>query len=277
MNTELRNDTAELLDRTGVAETLRPGEREQILDWLDNGDATRREPMLMKLMAGIGAWFASWFVLGAVVIGLVNDSGFIAVVVGALLMAGSVPVMHRRHSGVFIDQVGLAVALAGNALVLYGIADSMDNAMFSSLLLGQLAVAAITWWFIDHPAYRFVAAALVFLFGSALAHDMESAWVMYAVIALGLVGMAKLAAPRLPQLLLPLAHASAVSLAGIFLQLEFMARASWLGGIAFSETPMLVMLVISLLALVGRLRREEQLSTPGAVVSIVLVVVLAIT
>lgn len=148
-------------------------------------------PWFVRVLVGFGAWVASAF-LCLFMFMFFSDllDGVGAVVLGALLLAGVIPLRRAAGDSDFLQQVALAGWLVAQLLVLFGMAESTESVAATALVL--LVVQAITIaWFPDAIA-RFLAAgfavaalAAVFLQGMGpRAYDLAT---LAAAVSAGLL------------------------------------------------------------------------------------------
>jgi uncharacterized membrane protein len=81
-------------------------------------------PWYIRVLLGISGWLAALFLLGFVAVGLevLLDNAVASFVSGGLCLAGAYLIFTRVRND-FTEQFGLAVSLAGQALVLWSMAD----------------------------------------------------------------------------------------------------------------------------------------------------------
>jgi len=80
-------------------------------------------PWFVRVMLGVAGWIGSLFLLGFVGVGfaLVMESAVAALVTGALISGGAYAIFKARQQSDFFTQFGLAVGLAGQMLLLFGL------------------------------------------------------------------------------------------------------------------------------------------------------------
>lgn len=90
-----------------------------------NADLT---PWYVRLMLGIAAWLAALFLSGFFMVGFsaVQDSAVAAGVLGALLIGGAYALFRHQRGNEFFVQFGLAVSIAGQALILFGLFNAFE-------------------------------------------------------------------------------------------------------------------------------------------------------
>jgi len=118
-----------------------PGQAQTALAELEH-----QQPWYVRAMVGVGAWLASLLLvtfIGGVNL-LTSEAGFI--VTGALLMLGAV-VVRRQVDNDFFNQAALAISLAGQALLAYGVAETvggreLEAVLYSLILVNGVLIAA---------------------------------------------------------------------------------------------------------------------------------------
>ena len=108
------------LDRQGLWARLREA-------GLAQGDApapsAARAPWFVRVMLGIAGWIGALFLLGFVGVGFafVMKNAGVSIAVGALVCAGAALLFRANPQSDFMNQFGLAVSLAGQALMGMGL------------------------------------------------------------------------------------------------------------------------------------------------------------
>lgn len=157
----------ELLVARGVADGDVPPRSEQ------------RSPWYVRVMLGIAGWIGALFLLGFVgaVFAFVIEHAFAAVAVGALTCAGAALIFRSSRTGDFAAQFGLAVSIAGQGLIAYGLAEGFGMKLWPVALSMAVVQAAL---FVLIPNF---------------VHRVWVAWtgVFAAALALGDVGLHALA------------------------------------------------------------------------------------
>lgn len=79
------------------------------------------QPLYIRMMVGFGAWLASLLLIGFVVgFSLAAQGGYVFVGIGLIVAA---VVLRRRNDSDFVVQSSLAISLAGQGVLAYGVAD----------------------------------------------------------------------------------------------------------------------------------------------------------
>lgn len=157
-------------------------------------------PWYVRVMLGVAGWIGSLFLLGFVgaVFAFVMENAIAALVVGVLVSGGAYAIFKARQDSDFFTQFGLAVALAGQMMLIYGIFELFDydeslvyglifivEAILTLIMpnfiyrvLGSLA-AAISLTFALHSAGIYGLATGVIAAGFALVWMQEARWVRF--------------------------------------------------------------------------------------------------
>lgn len=134
---------------------------------------TDETPWYVRVMLGVAGWIGSLFLLGFVGVGFafVMENAIAALVVGGLVSGGACVIFKTRQSSVFLTQFGLAVGLAGQVMLIYGIFELFDHHEF--LVYGLVFVAeALLTFLMPNFIYRVLSSLLAAL---ALAFALYSA------------------------------------------------------------------------------------------------------
>ena len=114
----------EKLTSAGVATGEMPASREA------------RTPWYVRVMLGAAGLVAALFLLAFLALGfqIVVDSPAAAAAIGILLIAGAYAMFRHSPHGDFAPMFALAVSIAGQALVVYGLGDSMMRGSYGALM-----------------------------------------------------------------------------------------------------------------------------------------------
>ena len=124
-------------------------------------------PWYMTLLSGLAAWLAALLLLGSTLVTIIDDSALASAVAGGVLLALAVWLL--RRPGVFAAQLGLALSLLGQGLLVFALVQLEPwNAIGHRLpALGALLVAGGMLLPGATAAHRLVC-ALIVLFSLAL-------------------------------------------------------------------------------------------------------------
>jgi uncharacterized membrane protein len=134
----------------------------------------------VRLMLGVAGWIGSLFLLGFVGVGFafVMRNAIAALVVGGLVSGGAYAIFKTRQNSDFFTQFGLAVGLAGQMMLIYGIFELFDHN--EPLIYGLIFVAeALLTFLMPNFIYRVLsslaaALALTFALHSAGVYGLAS-------------------------------------------------------------------------------------------------------
>lgn len=134
------------------------------------------QPWYIRTMVGFGAWLASLLLIGFVAGFTIAFEGGYAIV-GLAFILGAIFV-RRKNDNDFLVQASLAVSLAGQALLAWGIVDALGNDNFEVFLM--LAVVLSTVMFVVFPDR--IHRVLMVLFVAASATALMYFWELNAVV-----------------------------------------------------------------------------------------------
>lgn len=108
-------------------------------------EATSITPWYIRTMLGVAGWIGALFLLGFVggAFSLVMRSAFAALALGALTVAAAAFMFRSRPNGDFIAQFALAVSIAGQVLVGFGLTQLFTSQMALVLLIFAALQAAL--------------------------------------------------------------------------------------------------------------------------------------
>lgn len=114
-----------------------------------------RSPWFVRVMLGFAGWIGAWFLLGFVAIGLVAvvKSPTASWLVGAGACAAVAMLYRASRNGDFTSQFGLAVSLAGQALMVYGLTEWVGRS-FTAVALGVAAQQALLFILLPNFVHR---------------------------------------------------------------------------------------------------------------------------
>ncbi len=144
-------------------------------------------PWFVRVMLGIAGWIGALFLLGFVGAGFafVMESALASALVGVLACAAATVIFRTVRESDFAAQFGLALSLAGQALLIFGLSKGLERSIASIALVGALqqallfalvpnfthriwcawtSILALTIAFTEWGLHTFVPAALTFSF-----------------------------------------------------------------------------------------------------------------
>jgi hypothetical protein len=110
-----------------------------------NLTADSDRPWFVSLMTGVAGWLAGIFLLGFIGLTLELDSSVTIFVIGVVLLAVAWMMYRADRQLVFLDQLALALSIAGQFAVAWALLDDAHSAfvMAGTILLLQLVVFAL--------------------------------------------------------------------------------------------------------------------------------------
>ncbi len=148
---------SELLANLVSEGVLDPDVRDRIVE--QNRQPAESDPIGIKILAGIGGWFAALFLLPF--IGMIADSmnsGIGWLVSGIVLLVLAI-LLRRKTQSTFPGQLALAFALAGHLAAVGGLVEGLSNRYeWVSAILAHAVVMGAVYPFFNSGIYRFIGA-----------------------------------------------------------------------------------------------------------------------
>ncbi|WP_455365544.1 DUF4401 domain-containing protein [Kaarinaea lacus] len=139
------------------------------------------QPWYVRIMVGFSAWLASWMLIGFVVGAAIVESEQATLILGVILVVGAV-VGRCVSDNDFITQVALAVSLAGEALIVFGVAQMSDSIEITVLSFIGLELVLVAFY--PDIVHRFLSAASIIVALTILLFQWKALdWVHLIVIA----------------------------------------------------------------------------------------------
>ncbi|MGD8567910.1 MAG: DUF4401 domain-containing protein [Gammaproteobacteria bacterium] len=143
------------------------------------------QPWYVRVMVGFSAWLAAWMLIGFVVGAAMVESEAATLVIGAMLVVGAA-FARRVSDNDFMTQMALAASLAGEALVVFGIArltESFEASLFCFMVMEISLVV-----FYPDTVHRFLSCFSVFGAWAGLFYKWELQWLLHVLVIGGAVG-----------------------------------------------------------------------------------------
>ena len=127
-----------------------------------------RVPWFVVLLVGLAAWLAAALLIGSTLVALLGDSPATAAAAGALLLGAAIWLL--RRSGVFAGQLGLALSLAGQGMLVLAVAqlDALQTWQHRPPALAAMLLASGMLWTPAAGSHRLVCALIALAAGAAL-------------------------------------------------------------------------------------------------------------
>jgi hypothetical protein len=171
----------ELLEHPQVRQTISKGEIEKIHDGCQEDAAQTSDPLYIRILSGIGAWFAALFVILFLGLARLLESGTGAVIIGILFFIAAI-IVGRESKAAFLSQLTLALAIAGNILVLFGPTVISRHFPISNLVMIQAAVCVIIYPLFANPIYRYLAPILLVLLATSWSVEKQPPYFIHILI-----------------------------------------------------------------------------------------------
>lgn len=135
------------------------------------------QPWYIRTMVGFGAWLASLLLIGFVAgFTIALEGGFAIVGLGFVVAAIFV---RRNNENDFLVQASLAVSLAGQALISWGIVDALGNDKFETFLMISIVLGSVMFVVFPDRIHR----VLMVLYIATSATALLYVWKLNDVVA----------------------------------------------------------------------------------------------
>ncbi len=275
MNKEIPT-IGELLEHPNLRGLVSPEEVEKIAESLSKAEEATGEPIYIRLLSGIGAWFAAAFLLPFFWISGIINSEAGAIICGAFLLA-TAGIIARSNRGTFLGQLSLALAFAGNILAVVGAAEAFPLDILSSILLMHAGVCAVMYKLYPSSIYRFLSPIVLVVIATLWIIEREVFVLIHALIAAEMLLAGFLLLWRkCPPLLIPLAYATAAMLPATLLFMNFTQMHLWRTDFNEPLWPSSLLLSGGLIYLFQHLAGSKRLAEPWMILALAATVLLDI-
>ena len=121
-----------------------------------------RSPWFVRVMLGVAGWFGALFLLLFIGFGMsfILKTSATALVVGVLACGFAAVLFRKSPENDFAGQFGLAVSMAGQALMIFGIGDMIGSKTIAVMGLVVAAIQAALFWLLPSYVHRIWSAAV---------------------------------------------------------------------------------------------------------------------
>lgn len=128
----------------------------RITQYLSGTQVQPRDPLYIRILSGIGAWVAAFFLVGFLALAHVLEARMASAVLGVVFLAGGIGIA-RASKATFLVQLSLALVFAGNILVMFGFTSNSRNMDISVLVIVHAIVCFVVYPLFSNTIYRFLA------------------------------------------------------------------------------------------------------------------------
>jgi hypothetical protein len=218
----------ELLAHPHVQGLVSQENADRIAESLSISEQAEKDPIYIRILSGIGAWFSAVFLIIFLVISDIFDSSAAALISGVIFLVAAIFIL-RANKGTFLSQLSLALAFAGNILVLGGVIDIIRwGDEFSVVLITHALICIVVYPLFADSIYRFLAPIALAAIATAWIIEEKIFVFMHVLIAAEtiLAGVLLLRKKR-PPFLTPLVYSAATMLPATLLFMNFMQIDTW--------------------------------------------------
>lgn len=217
----------ELLDHPDLQGRISPDKKEAIIQSLSVTFKTEENPLYVRILFGLGAWFAAGFLISSMGMFFVFNNGMGSMMCGAVLLFLAISVGKAART-IFLDQLSLACAFAGNFLVLMGSAVMLRDSVILVILISHTVVLSIVYPLYNSKIYRFIAPIALAILATAEIFASEALYLLHGLITAETLCFGFLLLyERRSLLLTPLLYSAALMLPATLLFVNFMNMGVW--------------------------------------------------
>jgi len=216
----------ELLAHPKVQGLVSQEDVKRIAEILGKSERVSKDPMYIRMLSGIGAWFTAAFLILFLGISHIVESGTGAIICGIIFLVAAIIIV-RASKAAFLSQLSLALAFAGNILVLLG-TDEFGRYKISVVLITHAVVCAVVYPLYANSIYRFLAPTALVALATAWIVEEEIFVLMHVLIgAETLLSGILLLRKKRPPLLTPLVYSAAAILPATLLFMNLTQMNIW--------------------------------------------------
>ena len=217
----------ELLAHPKVQGLVSQEDVERIAESLGKSEEASKDPMYIRILSGIGAWFTAAFLILFLGISHIVESGTGAIICGIIFLVAAI-IIARTSKAAFLSQLSLALAFAGNILVIGGAAAEFGRYEISVVLITHAVVCAVVYPLYANSIYRFLAPTALVALATAWIVEEEVFVLMHVLIgAETLLSGILLLRKKRPPLLTPLVYSAATMLPATLLFMNLTQMNIW--------------------------------------------------
>lgn len=268
---------AQLLEHPKVKELIIPEQIEKIAASLGKSKQASKDPLYIRILFGLGAWFAAVFIIIFIGISQMFVGGFSAIICGIFSVAAAI-LIARASRATFLDQFSLALSFAGNALILLGVSGELRSFDIEIILITHAVVCTVVYLLYASSIYRFIAPIALAVIATVWVIEREIFFLMHFLIAAEMLLAGVLLLHReCPPILRPLVYSATVMLPATLLFMNLMQVNIWRNKFNEPLWPSGILLASGLIYLYYHLAGDtKRLREPWAICAIVSTILLGI-
>jgi len=217
----------ELLSHPKLQSLVSEEELKEIAVNLNKPRQLSNNPIYIQILLGIGAWFTTVSLLVAFAMAELFYDGAPAIVWGIIFLAAAL-IISRIKKNTFLDQLSLALAFSGNAMILIGIAEISTTDEFLTVILIHAAICVAMYPFYENSIYRFIAPLVLVILATCWIVEEEVFVLIHILIGAEMLLLATLIFwKKRPSLLTPLFYSAAMMIPATLLIINYTQIDTW--------------------------------------------------
>lgn len=171
----------ELLDHLSVRRMISQEQIDEIFNKHGITECETKDPIYIRILSGVGGWCAAIFLIMFLALAHLIEHGSGAFIMGVAFFGGSI-FLARASKSTFSNQLSLALAFAGNILVLFGASDIFRPFGLSKLVFFQAVVCGVAYPLLRNNIFRFLSPIALVTLATAWIVEKQASHAMHALI-----------------------------------------------------------------------------------------------
>ncbi len=249
----------------------------RITKYLSGTQMLSKDPLYIRILSGIGAWVAAFFLICFLALTHALETRMIATIFGMVFLAGGIGIA-RASKTTFLNQLSLALVFAGNALVVFGVTSGFRGPDISVLVITHAIVCTVVYPLFPNSIYRFLAPTALAALVAVWIIDKRIFVLMHFLIAVETAFAGKLLLlKKRREPLTPLVYSAAAMLPATLLFINLSQMNAWRIDFRIPLWPSSIVLTAGLIYLYFHLySRGNPFREPLLIVAILSTIVLGI-
>lgn len=140
------------------------------------------DPLFIRILTGTGSWFTAIFLILFLFISKIIDSHESVLICGLIFLAAAI-VISRASKAIYLSQLSLALAIAGNILVLLGAVETVHKNELAVSFFTQALICAAVYPLYSSNIFRFLAPSGISIITLSWIFEKEAFGFIHILIA----------------------------------------------------------------------------------------------